>query len=411
VSEANESAPLSAAAGVTPRSGPLRGVRVIDLTIAAAGPYSTAILAAQGADVIKVERPDGGDFLRASGTTAKGVSSVFAGWNRGKRSICIDLKQPQGVALIRKFVAGADVLVHNLPLGSAERLGLGYDDLRAVKPDLIYAYLTGWGERGPRAGAPAYDTVIQSAAGFAREQPGPRGNEPRFVPMAICDKLSGLTMSQLLTAALYERATTGKGQRLHLSMLHAAIGFLWPDGAQDAIFLDGDDSGGQRAQTPPVRRTADGWISISLNQDYEFRALCRVFGLERLCDDPRFAKTGPRSINGDALQAELAPMLESRATAELVDLFTANRIPHAVIRQAREVHEDLQVAAIEALEISMHPDAGRMRLPRPIGDFSASPLASPAPAPRLGEHTDEVLRSLGLSAAEVGALRAAGVVA
>jgi crotonobetainyl-CoA:carnitine CoA-transferase CaiB-like acyl-CoA transferase len=229
--------------------------------------------------------------------------------------------------------------------------------------------------------------------------------------MAICDKLSGLTFSQLMTAALFERATTGRGQRLHLSMLHAAIGFLWPDAAQDAIFLDGDDSGGRRASTPPVRRSADGWISISLNQDYEFRALCRALRIERLCDDPRFATAGPRSINGQVLQDELAPLLESRRTAELVELFTANRIPHAVIRQPGEVHEDPQVAAIEALEISDHPVAGRMRLPRPVGDFGASPLASPSPAPGLGEHTDDVLRSLGVSDADIAALRAARAVA
>lgn len=391
--------------------GPLAGVRVLDLTIAAAGPYSTAVLASQGADVIKVERPGGGDFLRASGTTSKGVSSVFGGWNRGKRSICIDFKKPEGRDLLKKLAVDADVLVHNLRPGGAEKLGIGYDDVRAVKPDIIYAVLTGWGETGPRAGAPAYDTVIQAATGFAMTRTGPADAPPQFLPMAVCDKLSGLTLSQLLTAALYSRATTGKGQRLHLSMLHAAIGFLWPDGAQDAIFLDGDDSGGLRASTPPVRRTADGWISISLNQDSEFQALCRLFGLERLVEDPRFAKTGPRSIYVKELQAELGPNLESRTNRELVELFTAHRIPHAVIKAAREVHEDPQVAAIGALEVSVHPEAGRMRLPRPVGDFGGTPPKTPSPAPRVGEHTDAVLRALGLDDASIDALRQSGTVA
>ena len=159
-------------------SGPLSGIRVIDLTVAAAGPYAGGILAAQGAEVIKVERLDGGDFMRRMGAISHGVSSLFACWNRGKHSICVDLKQPQGVALLKKLVAGADVIMHNLRPGTAEEMGLGYEDLKAVNPGLVYAILTGWGETGPRAGDPAYDSSVQAAAGIAATQADPSDGIP-----------------------------------------------------------------------------------------------------------------------------------------------------------------------------------------------------------------------------------------
>jgi crotonobetainyl-CoA:carnitine CoA-transferase CaiB-like acyl-CoA transferase len=229
-------------------SGPLSGVRIIDLTIAAAGPYSTAILASQGAEVIKVERPDGGDFLRTAGAMSGGISAVFAAWNRGKQSVCINLQQPEGAQLVKRLVADADVIVHNLRPGNAEKMGLGYEDLRKVKPDLVYAYLTGWGERGPLAGAPAYDTVVQAAAGFAAHQGG--SGDPQFIRNGVCDKTSGLALSQLITAALFARSRTGQGQRVHMAMLHSALAFLWCDAMQPNTFLDAGAAGASGAKAP-----------------------------------------------------------------------------------------------------------------------------------------------------------------
>ena len=392
------------------KQGPMSGIRVIDLTIAAAGPLSTAILASQGAEVIKVERPDGGDFMREMGARSKGLTATFASWNRGKQSICIDIKQPAGVALVRKLAAGADVFVHNLRTGNAEELGIGYEDLRALNPRLVYACITGWGEKGPRVGQPAYDSVIQAASGIAAAQADPLTGEPKFVRNALCDKTTGIVLSQMITAALFSRERTGQGQRLHLSMLHTALSFIWPDAMYASTFVD-DHSDLGKADMPPVRQTQDGWMSLSCNRDNEFQALCKVLGLADIANDPRYVKNGERSRNGDSLWAVVNPVLRQRRTADLVAEFTAHRIPHAVVNTPATIIDDPQVAAIGALEIKQHPTAGRLRLVRPPGDFSATPLASPTLAPGLGEQTDEVLVALGLSPTDIAALRAAQTVA
>ena len=390
--------------------GLLSGIRVIDLTIAAAGPLSTAILGAQGADVIKVERPDGGDFMRGMGAMSKGLTATFASWNRGKRSICVDLKQAAGAEVVRKLAATADVFVHNLRPGNAEEMGLGYDDLRVLQPGLIYACLTGWGEKGPRAGEPAYDSVIQAASGIAAAQADPVTGAPQFVRNALCDKTTGIVLSQMITAALFHRQRTGQGQRLHLSMLHTALNFIWPDGMQASTFVD-DHSELAKAFMPPVRQTMDGWMSLSCNRDPEFQALCKVLGLGELATDARFARATERSRNGDALWARVNPLLKQRKTVDLAREFTAQRIPHAIVNTPASVLEDAQVQALDILEIIDHPDAGRVRVVRPPGDFSATPLPSPGRSPRLGEQTDELLLSLGLSSADVATLRDSGAVA
>ena len=390
--------------------GPMQGIRVIDLTIAAAGPLSTAILASQGADVIKVERPDGGDFMRSMGARSKGVTATFSSWNRGKQSICIDLKQPAGAALLKRMVATSDVIVHNLRPGNAEELGIGYEDLRAIKPDLIYAYLTGWGETGPRAGEPAYDSVIQAASGIAASQADPVTGAPQFVHNALCDKTTGIVLSQMITAALFHRERTGQGQRVHLSMLHTALSFIWPDAMYPVTFVDETSDLG-KAVMPPVRQTLDGWMSLSCNRDNEFQALCKVLDLADVARDPRYIQNSERSRNSDSLWAKVNPVLRQRRTSDLVEAFTTHRIPHSVVNTPQTVIADAQVAAIAALEVLPHPVAGRLRLVRPPGDFSATPLASPSLAPQLGEHTDHLLAEMGLAAAEIAALRAAQTVA
>lgn len=375
----------------------------------AAAPWATSILASQGADVIKIERP-GGDMLRALGPFINRVPAAFWGWNRGKRSVCLDLKQPEGIELLRKIVATADIFVHNLRPGGAEEMGLGYEDLRAIKPDLIYAILTGWGERGPQAGNPAYDSAIQAATGLIAQQADPDGGDMRIIGNGLCDKITSLTLSQLLTAALYSRARSGRGQRLHVSMLHLALAFIWPDGPQGKHFLDGDDIIGLM-RIPPVRKTTDGWMTVSMNQNPEFKRVCHALGAEHLVNDPRYVDPVARADNQKALNAEMAALMGKHSTAELAAIFTENRIPYSVVKSVFDVANDPQVIANELLEIVDDPVAGRIRTPRPVGDFSGTPLESPPPAPQLGEHTDELLRSIGIDAAAIEALRASGAVA
>ena len=392
-----------------PPTALLEGYRVVDLSVAAAGPLATAILADQGADVIKVESP-AGDFMRTIGTVRNGVSAVFASLNRSKRSICLDLKRPEGVDLLHRLVAGSDVVVHNLRPGVAERLGAGYDELRSLRPDLVYCAITGWGEQGPSIQRPAYDSVVQAASGWAAHQGGMPPGEPQFVRNAVCDKTTGLTVAQLVTAALLARARTGEGRRIGVSMLHAGLAFLWPDGMQTATFLDGDDDGGPRATQPPVHRTADGWISISVILAAEFRALCATLGLDALADDPVFLDNGARSRHAARLWETVDPVLATWPTEQLSRALDAVGVPNAVVRAPSTVHDDPQVVANDLLVEIRDPAAGRMRVPRVVGDLSPEPFALPRPAPALGEHTDNVLAELGLSMAEIAALREGGTV-
>lgn len=388
---------------------PLAGYRVLDLSSAAAGPLAAAILADQGADVIKVEPPTG-DFMRSIGTMRNGVAAVFAALNRNKRSVVVDLQQPAGRAVLHRLVPTADVVIHNLRPGVAERLGAGYDDLRPLRPDLVYVAISGWGTAGPAARDAAYDSIIQAACGLARHQGGPDDSPPTFIRNVVCDKSTGMYAAQLATAALLMRERTGEGQRVDVSMLHVGLAFLWPDGMQQYAFLDGADGGAARATPPPVHATADGWIAAAAMLDAEFAGLCRVLGAEELLDDERFAASGPRSRNAAQLWALLDPLIAVRKTDELVPALRDAGVPCAVTHPLESIHEDPQIVANDYLVVVDDPRAGPMRTTRPVGELSAASLRSPSPAPRLGEHTAEVLSEVGYGEDDIAAMHEAGVV-
>ena len=392
-------------------TGPLHGIRVVDLTVAAAGPFATTILAEQGADVIKVERPGSGDFMRSLGTMHNGVTGVFAGFNRGKRAVAFDLHQPEGLSLLHRLVGTTDVFVHNLRPGVAERIGVDVDNLRAINGNLVYVTITGYGLTGPYAPRPAYDSVMQASAGIAAHQADASG-QPQLIRNAICDKMTALTAAQLITAALLKRERGDGASHVHVSMLHAAIAFLWPDGMQDVTFLDAPASTKTaRATSPPIRRTKDGFISITTLLDREFTALCEILDLRAVVDDPRFAEPGARSRNADALHPIVNTALAHWSTDELATRLETAGVPHAVVNFVDRIHLDPQVVALALLAEVEHPDAGRMRVPRPPGEFDHVPLPNGALAPRLGQHTDDVLRELGVDDATVADLHRRGIVA
>jgi crotonobetainyl-CoA:carnitine CoA-transferase CaiB-like acyl-CoA transferase len=390
---------------------PLHGIRVVDLTVAAAGPFATTILAEQGADVIKVERPGSGDFMRSLGTVHNGVTGVFAGFNRGKRAIALDLKHPEGLALLHRLVATADVFVHNLRPGVDARIGVDADTLRAINDKLVYVTITGYGLVGPYAQRPAYDSVMQASSGVAAHQADASG-QPQLIRNAVCDKMTALTAAQLITAALLARERGDGAAHVHVSMLHAAIAFLWPDGMQDVTFLDAAPSTKTaRATSPPIRRTADGYISITTLLDREFTALCAILDLTELLTDARFANPGDRSRNADALHPIVNDALLGWSTDELAARLEEEGVPHAVVNFVDRIHEDPQVIALGLLAEVEHPEAGHMRVPRPPGEFDGLALANGALAPRLGQHTDAVLHELGVDAAACDDLRRRGVIA
>jgi crotonobetainyl-CoA:carnitine CoA-transferase CaiB-like acyl-CoA transferase len=375
----------------------------------ASGPFATAILGDQGADVVKVEPPGHGDLLRALGATRGGLSAIFNTINRSKRSLVLDLSRPEGVALLDRLADRADVFVQNFRPGTAERMGLGADRLRERNPRLVYVSISGFGEEGPLAGRPVYDSVMQAYSGVAASQADPATGEPQFVRNIVCDKGTALTVAQAVTAALLAREREGVGQHVRLSMLHASVAFLWPDAMQNHTYLGGEVLPMGRATLPAIRATADGHVTFTAINDDEFRRLCTALEREDLLADPRFAEAGNRVANAGDLHEVLDPIARSMTTAELVRRLEAERVPHAVVNDLASLHEDPQIVANDVLVEQEHPSAGPQRQPRPVPRFDATPAAVQRPAPQLGEHTEEVLSEAGVSDDEIAALRASGV--
>src|SRR5271154_5805015 len=278
--------------------GPLYGYRIVDLTSNVSGPLATMILADQGADVIKVEPPDGGDATRAGGDGRGGFSASFLNNNRNKRSIVLDLKTPGGVEALMRLVAGADVFVQNFRPGVAERLGVGEDAVRAVSPDIVYVSISGFGEKGPYAAKPAYDPVIQGFSGLATVQAGSDEARPRLLRTILPDKLTAITASQAITAALLARERTGEGQHVRLSMMEAVLFFLWASDMGCQTFI-GDEPGRQEAASAfdLIYETADGWITVAVQTNAQWVALTDALGRPEWLDDPRFTTPALRQMN------------------------------------------------------------------------------------------------------------------
>ena len=389
--------------------GPLDGVKIVDLTAMASGPYATSILADQGADVIKVEPPGKGDLIRHIGTSRGGMSAIFNTMNRGKRSVVIDLREARGAALLRELSADADVLIQNFRPGVVDRLGIGESTLRASAPEIIYVSISGFGEKGPGSQRRVYDSVMQAYSGIAGHQANPETGVPEFVRNIICDKGTAVMAAQTITAALFARERGAGGQHLRISMLHASIAFLWPDGMQNYTYLGGESPPMGRATLPAIRRTADGFMTISAIQDAEYAALCHALERPDLVDDARFAEAGERARNAGAFHEVLNPLTEALTTSDLAARLEAADVPHAIVAEPATIHEDPQVVANRLLIETDHPSAGRMRNPRPVGDFERTPSSIARPAPTLGQHTDEVLEAL-VSPGELARLRADGIV-
>ncbi len=393
--------------------GPLAGITVLDLSIAATGPLATALLADQGAEVIKVERPGIGDIGRWVGVSVNGMSALFLACNRGKRSIAVDAHTQEGRDVVKALARRCDVVVQNFRPGVMERLGLGYDDLRRHHDDLIYVSLSGFGADGPYAGKSAYDTVIQAYGGFATNQADPSTGEPVFLRQTAADKVTALTASQAITAALFARERGHGGQHVELSMLDAVVSFLWADAAGNEVLLDADGTQASSfvATFRPLRFT-DGWGIATPTSDADFAGICRAFGVDGY-DDPRVATIAQR-VQNRKLTTELVEryyaVAATMSTAEAMARLEAQRVPCGVIVTPAELPDDPHARSVGLFVDRRHPVAGRTRLPRHPIRFEATPAELGGPAPALGEHTDEVLTEIGLGE-RIDALRAAGVVA
>jgi crotonobetainyl-CoA:carnitine CoA-transferase CaiB-like acyl-CoA transferase len=392
-------------------TAPLDGIRILDLSIAATGPYAVALLADQGADVVKVERPMIGDIGRWVGTQVDGISALFTVCNRGKRSVAVSLESETGRDIVRDLAARSDVVVQNWRPGVADRLGVGYDDLR--RDDLVYVSISGFGDAGPYAHKGAYDTVIQAYAGVAVSQGDPATGTPAFVRQVLADKVTALTAAQAVTAALLARERGAGGQHVRLSMLDALVSFLWVDAAGNEVLRDGDQSqpGSFAAGIRPFQ-FLDGWGVCTPTADSDFFGMCRAFGVEGT-DDPRVATPTLRHDNPGVTRAlvdrchEVATTL---TTAEGIGRLEAERVPCGVVLSPADLADDPQARALGMLVDQVHPVAGRIRQPRHPVQFEVTPATLGRPAPALGADTDAVLTELGLGD-RIEALRADGVVA
>jgi len=392
-------------------SGPLDGIRVIDMTSMVSGPLATMILADQGADVIKVENPNGGDHTRAVSSRRAGMSASFLNNNRNKRSLALNLKDPRGLAALKRLTAGADVFVQNFRPGVAERIGIGESTIRETKPDIVYVSISGFGERGPYAGKPVYDPLVQALSGLTTVQAGSDDVRPRLVRTILPDKLTGFAAAQAITSALLARERTGKGQHVRLSMLDSVISFLWSSDMSGQTFV-GEETRQEKAQSfiDLIYETSDGYISVAVQSDREWAGLCRAVDRPEWLEDPRFKTVALRQHNVDDRLNLTQEALRSRNSAEWLERLEAEDVPCAPVLRRREVVDHPQILANEIVQEFEHPHAGSLRQARPAPLFSGTPVVYRRGAPALGEHSIEALKEAGLSTEEIEKLAAAGIV-
>lgn len=393
--------------------GPLAGVRVVDLTSVVVGPICTRTLADQGADVIKLEAPDG-DILRslAQGARHPGMSGKFINFNRNKRSVCVDLKSPGGQAVARDLIATADVLVHNVRSAAMARLGLDWATLGPRHPRLIHCSIVAFGTGGRYADRPAYDPIIQSLSGVAATFERAIG-EPRFVPMVMADHIAGLIAAQCIGFALYRRERTGKGEAVEVPMFENAASFVMSEHLGPGTFVPPVGAMGDGRLLSPEYRplpTLDGYITITANTNAQAFAFFDAIGRPELKADPRFGSAKARTENTDAYFAIRTEALAEKTTDEWVAIFEALDVPVARYNRLEDLPDDPHLRDVGFFQVERHPSEGAILRTAVPNRFSGGMRSDPSSAPTLGQHTREVLHELGYSDEDVEALYGSGAV-
>jgi crotonobetainyl-CoA:carnitine CoA-transferase CaiB-like acyl-CoA transferase len=385
-------------------AGPLAGIRVLDLTSVVSGPFATMFLADQGADVLKIE-PIGGDITRRSrapiGETDE-FSSLFISSNRGKRSLAIDIKHDVGREVLAKLAAQADVLVQNFRPGTMDRLGLGAEELRKKHPRLIYVSISGVGDSGPYVKKRVYDPIIQALSGFADIQSHPVTQRPQMIRTIVCDKTTAIFTAQAVSSALYAREKTGQGDHIQVAMLDAMISYLWPEGMMQYTVVGAETTTADPNDRPDlVFKTQDGYITCGTISDSEWQGFCNATGDPALAKDERFATPGARFVNATARINKMQDYIGQRMTAEWLERLDAADVPCAPILRRGEIIQNEQVVARGIIAEFEQPAVGRVRQPKPAARFEVNEAVIGGPAPRVGEHSREVLRELGYSEVDI----------
>ena len=394
--------------------GPLHGVRVIDLSAVVSGPFGTSILADQGADVISVESVHAPDIVRNAGPSvesARGVSAFWAAMNRNKRSAALNLRHATGKQILKDLVREADVVVQNFRPGVLDRMGLGWDVLSAINPQLVMCSVSGFGSDGPYSHRPAFDPIVQAIAGYPMVQIDGDG-EPQLMATIVCDKVTSLNVAQAVCAALVARANGFGGQHIELAMLDASIHFLWPEAMWNETYLDHETDMPNLSSIYALFPATDGWVMVyPVATDAHWQGMCEALSRPDLAVDPRFADLQGRVLYGGDVNDELARETARFSSGELVALMDAADVPVGPVNTRQEVIADPHVQHRGIVVESVHPTAGRIRTARPPALFSATPSRPARPAPLHGEHTEEVLAEvLGYDDARMVELRTEDVI-
>lgn len=393
--------------------GPLQGIRIIDMTSVLMGPFATQQLGDMGADVIKVEAPQG-DVVRQIGPARHAdMGPIFLNTNRNKRALTVDLKKPEGVQVLHRLVKDADALVYNVRPQAMARLGLGYDALAEINPRLVYAGVFGFGQDGPYAARPAYDDLIQGAATLSYLIARAGDGTPRYVPTAMADRIVGTTAVGAILAALLARERTGRGQRVDVPMFETMVGFVLGDHLGGLTFDPPLDAGGYPRQLSPYRRpyrTRDGYICALVYNDKQWESFLRAIELTSLLQDERFATFAQRSRNIDFVYERLVRIFEERTTAEWMRVLEEADIPMMPMHDFDTVLSDPHLSATGFFGLTEHPTEGTIRTMRAPASFHGTPPGEMRHAPNVGEHTREILREAGYAASDVDSLIASGAV-
>ena len=390
-------------------AGPLEGIRVLDLTSVVLGPYATQMLGDMGADVIKIEPPQG-DITRNNGPSRnRNMSGLFLGLNRNKRSVCLDLKSAGGKQALMKMLPDADIFIHNMRADAVRRLGLDAASVRNVNPRLVYCSAYGFSERGPYAGRPAYDDVIQAASGLAHLQSV--AGTPHFINTTIADKVVGLNVVSAALAALIRRGRTGRGETIEVPMFECMVSFVLGEHLQAANFEPPLGPPGYTRVMDPDRRpyrTSDGHIAVIPYNLASWQNLFKLVGREGLITDPRFASEADIEAHFGALCTALDEAMSVRSTSEWMIVLQENDLAAMQVNSLDEVFTDPHLAEIGFFSFQDHPTEGKLRTPGIPVSFEEAPGSIRLPAPHIGEHTVEVLKEAGMAAAAIEQLLSQG---
>lgn len=393
------------------RSGPLRDLLVLDFTWALSGPYATMVLADLGARVLKVEVPGRGDFVRENGPFVNGLGTYFASINRGKESLTVNLKHPEGTQVILGLARRADVVVQNFVPGTMENLGLGYDVLRAENPRLIYASCSGFGQTGPYRDRPALDIIVQAMAG-TMSITGEAGRPPARVGYSVGDIGAALFLAVGILAAVHERSRSGEGQYVDVAMLDSQVAML--ENAFIRYLAAGEVPEPLGADHPVIApfgafKAKDGYLALAASKNPHWHIVCDVLGKPNWKTDPRFASVPLRAQHKGVIRQLLEEVLATRPRAEWIEIFLKADIPCGPVSSVPEAAADPQVLARKMIVEVPHPEGGTLKMAGTPVKLSRTPARVQGAPPSVGQHTDAILGEfLGLGLAEVGRLRAAG---